>query len=146
MKRENFKTLFLAILIIITAYLSISLWKKTIDDSSKEYNQELIIEDEKSYKLSDVIIPQKTVIRLNENDRTVIYSGDKYDIWTKGKEALKTIFNGKDMDKDIVELEEYEKQSQNKSVEFYFTEDLYTHMLGKILEIDIPKSIKLSSK
>ena len=141
MKRENFKTLFLAILIIITAYLSISLWKKTIDDSSKEYNQELIIEDEKSYKLSDVIIPQKTVIRLNENDRTVIYSGDKYDIWTKGKEALKTIFNGKDMDKDIVELEEYEKQSQNKSVEFYFTEDLYTHMLGKILEIDIPKSI-----
>lgn len=141
MNKENFKTLLLAFLVVITVYFSKSLWDLTLDNGSKEYSQGMVMDNEKSYKLSDVIIPQKTVVRLNENDTTVIYSGNRYEIWDRGKMALKTVFDSKDIDKNIVDFKEYEKQSQNQSINFQFSEQLYTHMVGKILEIEIPKSI-----
>ena len=71
MNKENFKTLLLAILVFISIYFVKGFWNPTIHNSSKGYSEEFIKDDEKSHKLYDVIIPQKTIISFNDSTNTV---------------------------------------------------------------------------
>lgn len=140
MNKENFKTLLLAFLVFISIYLVKGFWDNTLHVSSKGYDKDIVENIERSYKLEDVMIPEKTIISFDENDKTIIYSDNKYDIWNKGKLALEDIFNSKDVE-NIVEQSLYEKLQENRSVNFQFSQEMYTNMVGKILGLEIPKDI-----
>lgn len=140
MNKENFKTLLLAFLVFISIYLVKGFWNNTLHVNSKGYDKDIVENIERSYKLEDVMIPEKTIISFDENDKTVIYSDNKYDVWNKGKIALEDIFNSKNID-NIVEQSVYDELQENRSVNFQFSQEMYTNMVGKILGIEIPKEI-----
>lgn len=139
--KENFKTLLLAFLVLISIYFVKNFWDTTLHNNADNYSEETVEDDEKSYKLYDVIIPQKTLVNFNEDERTVIYSNSKYDIWNKGKLALDDIFDDKDVEKNLIDIEKYNELSNDRSIKFHFSQELYTHMVGKILGIEIPKEV-----
>lgn len=139
--RENFKTLLLAFLVFMSIYFVESFWDITLDSDSKRYSEEKIEENEKSYKLYDVIVPQKTIVSFDEDNRTVIYSNNRYDIWDNGKQSLEEIFSNKDIEKKIIDIDIYNKLKSDRAVTFQFSQELYAHMVGKILDLDVPKEI-----
>ena len=146
MNKENFKTLLLAFLVFTSVYFVKDFWDTTLHDSSKRYDEEIVENIERSYKLEDVMIPQKTIVSFGEDDKTVIYSDNKYDIWNKGKEALEDVFKVKDIEKHIINSVKHEELLDDRSVNFQFSQEMYTNMVGKILGIEIPKEINQKMK
>lgn len=141
MNKENFKTLLLAFLVCISIYFVKGFWSTELHNNYKNYSQEIIEDDNKNYKLYDVIIPQKTIISFDENSNTLAYSNSKYNLWKEGKSSLEDIFSNKSIDKNIIDPALYNESPNDKSVDFQFSQKLYTHMVGKILGIEIPKEI-----
>lgn len=140
MKKEKFKTLLLAFLVLTTIFLSKNLRDVTLHNITNEYDEEKV-EDEDSYKLSDVIIPKKATVSFGEREKTVLYSNTKYDLWKTANTTLKDIFKTKNMERNIVSQDIYNQFALERSVTFQFAENLYINMLGKILEVDIPKEL-----
>ncbi|AFS79824.1 hypothetical protein Curi_c28320 [Gottschalkia acidurici 9a] len=143
MNREILKTLLLAFLVIMSIYFSKGLWDRTVHNSSESHREKINVNDpnKKKYELSDVIVPQKILVNFSENNRTVIYSKDEYDLWDEGKKSLDSVFNDKNLRTSRLSKEKYNELSSNKSINFQFSEALYTNMIGKILGIEIPKDI-----
>ena len=146
MNKENFKTLLLAFLVFISVYFVKDFWDTALHSSSKRYDEDIIENIERSYKLEDVIIPQKTIVSFDEDDETVIYSDNKCDAWGSGKAALKDVFDKKDIDKYVLDSVRHDELSDNRSVNFQFSQEMYTNMIGKILGIEIPKEINQKMK
>lgn len=141
MSKENLKTLLLAFLVLISIYFVKGFWDTTLYDRSKVYREEALEDDESNYNLDELILPQKTIVSFNENDKTVLYSSNKYDIWSKGKAVLNDVFNSKELEKNIMYLDINDELIGKRSVSFEFSQKLYTNIIGKILGIDVPKEI-----
>lgn len=141
MSKENFKTLLLAFLVLISIYFVKGFWDTTLHDSSKVYREEVLEDNESNYGLDELILPQKTMVSFNENDKTVMYSSNKYDIWNKGKVVLNNIFSSKEIERNIMNLDINDELISERSVSFEFSQKLYTNIAGKILGIDIPREI-----
>lgn len=143
MKKESFKTLLLAILVCINLYLGKGFWDSTL---TKETNTEVHKSYEnnnnrKDYELSDVIVPQKVRINFSTNNSTVLYSNAKYNVWQNGRKALESIFNSKSLKIETIDDELYSSLQTTRAVNFRFPEQIYTYMLGKVLNINIPKNV-----
>lgn len=94
-----------------------------------------------SYKLIDMISPNKYLLNFNENNHTLFYDDSKYNLWTNSKGILEKILSSKDIQMEILSKDEYETYNGSRSIAFHFPEQINTYILAKALDIKRPNNI-----
>lgn len=145
-KRERIKSFLLAFLVFTTIYLVQQLWVEFPEElfSSFAFGQES--NDVKESVVSDFIIPGKYTINFDGKNRAIMYFDETHDLWNKGKEILKVVFQSKNIKIEEMTNEEFEESRKKRSIGFFFSNDIYTFVFGKMLDTDISSSINESIK
>ncbi len=140
-RKERVKSFLLAFLVLITIYLVQQLWVEFPEElfSYLAFGQES--NDVKESAMSDFIMPEKYLISFGGKNPAILYFDETYDLWNKGKEILKTVFQSKNIKIEEMTDEEFEESRKKRAVGFHFSNDIYTFVFGKILDADITSSI-----
>lgn len=138
---ERVKSFLLAFLVLTAIYLVQQLWIQFPEElfSTLAFGQEST--DVEEVVVPDFILPEKYIVSFGGKNRAVLYSEEDNDLWNKGKEILKVVFQSKNIEIEELSNEELEGNIKKRSVNFYFSDDIYTFMLGKMFDIDFPSSI-----
>src|SRR5690606_35724974 len=73
-----------------------------------------------------------------------IYFDEAHDLWNKGKEILKVAFQAKNIKIEEMTDEEFEDIRTKRSIGYFFSNDIYTFVFGKMFDADISSSISES--
>lgn len=143
-QRERAKSFLLAFLVLITFYLVQQLWVEFPEElfSSFAFGQES--DDVKESAVSDFILPEKYIINFSGNNRAIMYIDESHGLWDKGKEILKAAFQSKNIKIEEMTDEEFEENRTKRSIGFFFSNDIYTFVFGKMFDADISSSINES--
>lgn len=138
---ERIKSLLLAFLVFTTIYLVQQLWVEFPENlfSSFAFGQES--NEVKENEISDFVLPEKYEINFSANKHVIMYYDEMHQLWDKGKEILKTVFQSKNIKLEEMTNEEFEETRKKRSVGFYFPNDMHTFIFGKMLDLDISPSI-----
>lgn len=138
---ERIKSLLLAFLVFTTIYLVQQLWVEFPESlfSSFAFGQES--NEIKESEISDFILPEKYVINFGGNSRAIMYFDDGHQLWNKGKEILKTVFQSKNIKLEEMTNSDFEEARKKRAIGFYFSNDMHTFIFGKMLDLDISPSI-----
>lgn len=145
MQRERAKAFLLVSLVLISIFLTQQLWVQfpfTLIPSFSEDKEKSI---GYNYILSDVISPEKYLINFGGN-YTILYSGERYNLWLKTRSYLKGIFQNEDLNYKEIEEGEIIKNDVKKSINLFFAEDIPIYMLVKVLNCKPSSSIYNSIK
>ena len=99
------------------------------------------MDEVKKKNISDIITPEKYLINFSEKNRTIIYSDTDYQLWSEARDILKEILKEKELTIDKINDEEFIAINKKWSINFYFSEEVYTNIVGKTLYVDIPSQI-----
>lgn len=145
-KIERIKSFLLAFLVLSTLYLVQQLWIEFPEElfSSFAFGQEST--DIKENVIPDFILPEKYIINFGGKNRAVLYFDEGHDLWNKGKEILRAVFQSKNMKIEELNNEDLEENSKKRSISFYFSDEIYTFIFSKIFDTDISSSINDSVK
>lgn len=138
-KIERVKSFLLAFLVLITIYLVQELWVEVPTSLTPlVYGQDP--DNTKEFVLSDFILPEKCVINFG-SEKAIIYSNDGHNLWDKGKEILKSVFQSKDIVITELSYDDMKENNKKRFVNFYFSDKINTFIFGRMLDIEIPFSI-----
>ncbi|MFA5522993.1 MAG: hypothetical protein WDA24_01425 [Tissierellales bacterium] len=144
--KERIKSFLLAFLVFTTIYLVQQLWVEFPDEllSSLAFGQETDYVEESV--ISDFIQPEKYIIGFGGNNRGIMYYDEDHDLWNKGKEILKTVFQSKSLKIEEMTNEEIEESRKKRFIGYYFSNDIYTFVFSKIFDADASSPINESIK
>lgn len=143
-RKERVKSFLLAFLVLTTFYLVQQLWVEFPEElfGSLAFGQES--NDIKESVISDFILPEKYVVNFNGNNSAIFYFDETHNLWDKGKEILKVVFQSKNIKIEEMTDEEFEESRKIRSIGFFFSNDIYTFVFGKMFDADISSSINES--
>lgn len=138
--KEKLKTFLLFSLVGISFIITQKLWIQLPANflKSLDINRSVI---STSYAISDMISPNKYLLNFNSDNHTVVYDDSKYGLWSNSKVALKQIFELRTIKTDEITNEDYIKYAKDKSLVFYFPEEISTYILAKAWNIRKPNDI-----
>ncbi|WP_352404664.1 YycH family regulatory protein [Sporanaerobacter acetigenes] len=139
MNKEDLKTLFLILLVCISIFLTKKLWIKIPSEMIPVFKIKEGIGS--SYLFSDMLIPDKILLNFSDKNHTLLYSDEKYGLWPGGKMILKKALSEKNYKVSHMKKEEFLKYQNNKSINFYFAEEMNTYILAKALDVKEPNNI-----
>ncbi|WP_069650726.1 two-component system activity regulator YycH [Caloranaerobacter ferrireducens] len=145
MQRERSKAFLLVSLVLISIFLTQQLWVQFPFTFIPSFSEDKDKGIGYNYILSDVISPEKYLINFGGN-YTILYSGDRYDLWLKTRSYLKGIFQKEDLSYKEIDEREIIKNDVKKSINLFFTEDIPIYMLVKVLNCKPSSSIYNSIK
>lgn len=138
--KEKLKTFLLFSLVGISIFITQKLWLtmptgifKNIDINKPAISS--------SYAISDMIAPNKYLLNFDEENHTVVYDDSKYGLWANSKPSLKQVFESKTIKVEDISNEEYILLEKEKSLIFYFPEEISSYILAKAWNIKRPNSI-----
>lgn len=136
--RERVKTILLFSLVLLSIFLTQKLWIQlpgsifTIFESKEGLPS--------SYLLSDMIAPNKYLLRFNKEKYTLVYE-DKYKLWDSVMNDLKILLGSDKIKMEEITKEEYLKFQEQRSLVCYFPEMVNTYILAKAWDVNSPNSI-----
>ncbi|MGF7059328.1 hypothetical protein [Brassicibacter mesophilus] len=139
MKRESFKSLVLVALVVMSTYFIQQIWLDVPFSLLPLFGTKT--DDVKKNNMSNIIVPEKYLVNFSEKDRTVIYSDKDYKLWSEARDILKKILQEKELTVDKISDEEFIAVNKKWSINFYFSEEVYTYIVGKTLNVDIPNQV-----
>ncbi|KPU27217.1 hypothetical protein TR13x_06565 [Caloranaerobacter sp. TR13] len=145
MQRERAKAFLLVSLVLISIFLTQQLWIQFPFTLIPSFNEDKDKGIGYNYILSDVISPEKYLINFGGN-YTILYSGERYDLWLKTRSYLKGILQNEDLSYKEIDEREIIKNDVKKSINLFFTEDIPIYMLVKVLNCKPSSSIYNSIK
>jgi len=137
--KEKTKSFLLFFLVLTSILMTQKLWIKIPDIFNATSQADEVIEV--SYALSDMIAPDKYLLNFSSNDHTVLYEDSTYGIWDASKGLLVDIFSSEDVIMEEISKGDYIKGHYEKSISFYFPENIKTFILAKALGTDNPNEI-----
>ncbi len=142
--KERAKSFLLAFLVLTTVYLVQQLWVEFPEElfGSLAFGQEST--DIKESVISDFIMPEKYTINFDGKNTAIIYFDEAHELWNKGKEILKVAFQAKNIKIEEMTDEEFEDIRTKRSIGYFFSNDIYTFVFGKMFDADISSSISES--
>jgi len=139
MNKEKIKSLLLVGLVLLSGYLVQQLLSDVPFSLLPSIGAGMVETIE--YNISDIISPEKYLVNFSEKNRTMIYSDKDYRLWGEAKDTLKQVLQDDELSIDKISSEEFIDVNKQRSINFYFSEDAYTYMVGKTLDIEIPNQI-----
>ncbi len=138
--KEKLKTFLLFSLVGISILITQKLWIKLPTDFLKtlDRSSEVI---STSYAISDMISPNKYLLNFDSDKHTVVYDDSKYGLWANSKDSLKHVFESKAIRIEKMSNEDYIDYEKDKSLVFYFPEEISTYILAKAWNIKKPNDI-----
>lgn len=138
--KERLKTFLLMSLVGISLLFTKRLWIELPNETFKIFkNQNEAYST--SYLLSDMIVPNKYLLNLNEKNHTLFYDDSKHGLWTTARSALTDSLGSKDTIVEDLSNEEFSTYNWRRSIVFYFPEKVNTYMLAKALNVKDPNII-----
>ncbi|MBC8586734.1 YycH family regulatory protein [Paratissierella segnis] len=136
--RERVKTILLFSLVLLGIFLTQKLWIQlpgnifTIFESKEKLSS--------SYLLSDMIAPNKYLLKFNKGKYTLVYE-DKYKLWDNAMTCLKVLLGSDKIKFEEITKEEYLKYQEQRSLVCYFPEMVNTYILAKAWDVNSPNNI-----
>ena len=94
-----------------------------------------------SYLISDMIAPNKYLLNFDSDNHTVVYDDSKYGLWATSKVSLKQSFESKTVEFKDISYEDYIEYEKDKSLIFYFPEEISSYILAKAWNINKPNDL-----
>lgn len=138
--KERLKTFLLMSLVGICLLFTKRLWIELPNETFKIFKNSNEAYST-SYLLSDMIVPNKYLLNLNEKNHTLFYDDSKHGLWTKARSTLSDILGSKDITIEDLSNEEFSTYNWRRSIVFYFPEKVNTYMLAKALNVKDPNII-----
>lgn len=138
--KERLKTFLLFSLVGISIFITQKLWLKFPTDFIKDIdiNKPAI---STSYAISDMISPNKYLLNFDQDNHTLVYDDSKYGLWANSRSSLKQIFGSKTIKIENISNEDYILLEKDKSLIFYFPEEISSYILAKAWNINKPNDI-----
>ena len=138
--KERLKTFLLFSLVGISIFITQKLWLKFPTDliESIEINRPVV---SNSYAISDLISPSKYLLNFDAENHTLVYDDYKYGLWASSRTSLKQIFEAKTIEIEDISNEDYILFEKDKSLIFYFPEEISSYLLAKAWNINKPNDI-----
>lgn len=138
--KEKLKTFLLFSLVGISIFITQKLWLRFPTDFLKgiDLNRPTITT---SYAISDMISPNKYLLNFDSENHTLVYDDSKYGLWASSKTSLKQIFESKTIKIEDIPNEDYILLEKDKSLIFYFPEEISSYILAKAWNINKPNNI-----
>ena len=138
--KEKLKTFLLFSLVGISIFITQKLWLQFPTDFLKtiDLNRPAI---SSSYAISDMISPNKYLLNFSSDNHTLVYDDSKYGLWASSRTSLKHILESKTVKIKSISNEDYVEFEKNKSLIFYFPEEISTYILAKAWNITKPNDI-----
>lgn len=136
--REKVKTTLLFSLVLLSIFLTQKLWIQlpgrifTVFEPKEVYSS--------SYLLSDMIAPNKYLLKFNQEKYTIVYV-DKYKFWDNAIVNLKGLLGSDTIRIEEITKEQYSKLQDDRSLVCFFPEKVNTYILAKAWEVNDPNSI-----
>lgn len=137
--KEKLKTLLLILLVSISVLITQEIWIQFPDQVLGK--DESPPSETSSSNLAELISPNKYLLNFNERNHTLLYDDAKYGIWDNSQKYLNELFSRKNVEIEELSKEEYIGYEENRSVIFYFAEELSTYILSKAWEVKEPNNI-----
>jgi regulatory protein YycH of two-component signal transduction system YycFG len=137
--KERFKTFLLLSLVCISVIFTKKLWIQLPNEIFGMFKKEEVVSA--SYLLSDMITPNKYLLNFNENNHTLLYDDNKYNLWTSTRGILADVLDSKNIKTADLSNEEFLSYHRKRSIIFYFPEKINTYILAKALDVKDPNSI-----
>ncbi len=138
--KERLKTFLLFSLVGISIFITQKLWLKLPTDFLKTINLNRPVAST-SYAISDMIAPNKYLLNFDYDNHTLVYDDSKYGLWASSKTNLKQIFESKTAEFKDISYEDYIAYEKEKSLIFYFPEEISSYILAKAWNIKKPNDI-----
>ncbi len=138
--KERFKTFLLVSLVGISVLITQKLWI-TLPTNILEIlkpNRPVV---STSYAISDMIAPNKYLLNFDSDNHTVVYDDSKYGLWATSKVSLKQSFESKTVEFKDISYEDYIEYEKDKSLIFYFPEEISSYILAKAWNINKPNDL-----
>ena len=138
--KERLKTFLLFSLVGISIFITQKLWLKLPTDYIKniDINRPDI---STSYAISDMISPNKYLLNFDQDNHTLVYDDSKYGLWASSRTSLRQIFESKTIKIENISNEDYILFEKDKSLIFYFPEEISSYILAKAWNINKPNDI-----
>ncbi|MTI46243.1 hypothetical protein [Sporosalibacterium faouarense] len=138
MYRERVKTLFLLILIMVSILLANEIWIEIPNSFFPSFGSE-VEEENTEYLLADIVKPEKILYNF-DTGHTVFYSDKEFGFWDIGRDVLAKTLENSQLSVGLISVEEYDDYKSKTSLDYYFPENIHIHLLGKIIEENIPSA------
>ncbi|NLC02681.1 MAG: hypothetical protein GX787_00180 [Tissierellia bacterium] len=132
--KEKLKTFLLFSLVSISILITQKLWMKLPTDFLKTITEDRPVVST-SYAISDMIAPNKYLLNFDQENHTLVYDDSKYGLWSASKTNLKQMFESKTVEFKDISYEDYIDFENDKSVIFYFPEEISSYILAKAWNI-----------
>ena len=138
--KERLKTFLLFSLVGISIFITQKLWLKLPTDYIKniDINRPVI---STSYAISDMISPNKYLLNFDQDNHTLVYDDSKYGLWASSRTSLRQIFESKTIKIENISNDDYILLEKDKSLIFYFPEEISSYILAKAWNINKPNDI-----
>lgn len=138
--KERLKTFLLFSLVGISIFITQKLWLKLPTDYIKniDINRPVI---STSYAISDMISPNKYLLNFDQENHTLVYDDSKYGLWASSRTSLRQIFESKTIKIENISNDDYILLEKDKSLIFYFPEEISSYILAKAWNIKKPNDI-----
>lgn len=137
--KERAKTFLLFLLVFSSVYMTSKLWIQLPDRLSKYFTTDEVLSA--SYDLSDLISPSKYLLNFGKKNHTITYDDSKYDIWINSRGLLSSILDADSITIEDISKDDYLNYQEERSIVFYFPEELNTYILAKSWDVNSPNRI-----
>ncbi|WFA08295.1 hypothetical protein [Tissierella sp. Yu-01] len=137
--KERIKTILLFSLVGMSLFLTQKLWiqlpGRVVEslDTSDAYST--------SYALSDMIAPNKYILNFGNKNHTLFYGDSKYHLWEDSKSILTQVLGSESVTTEEITKEQYLNFKEERSLVFYFPEEINTVLLAKTWDVKDPNII-----
>ncbi|TJX13148.1 hypothetical protein E9840_10625 [Tissierella creatinini] len=137
--KERAKTILLFLLVFSSVYMTSKLWIKLPDKLGNFFKSNEVLSA--SYELSDMISPSKYLLNFGNKNHTITYDDSKYDIWVNSKILLSSVLEDEFISVDEITKDQYLNFQEERSIVFYFPEELNTYILAKTWDVKSPNKV-----
>ena len=137
--KERFKTILLFFLTAMSIFLTQKLWIEL----PKNMVDAITIDREitSSYSLADMIVPNKFFLNFGNMNHTLLHDDSSYTIWDNSRHILAQVLGSDELTIEEISKDKYLKFQEERSIVFYFPEEISTYILAKTWNVKNPNSI-----
>lgn len=137
--KERFKTVLLFLLTAMSIFLTQKLWMQLPQNIVDAVTIEKTLKT--SYSLPDMMTPNKFFLNFGNKNHTLLYDDSSYTIWDNSRYILTQALGSDKLTIEEISKDQYLEFQEERSIVFYFPEEINTYILAKTWDVKNPNSI-----
>ncbi len=137
--KERVKTFLLFLLVFSSVFMTSKLWIKLPGQIGDIFGSNEVLSA--TYALSDMIAPSKYLLNFDNKNHTITYDDSRYGIWENSQAVLSSLLDDENAIIEEITKDQYLRFHEQRSLVFYFPEEINTYILAKTWGVKSPNEI-----